>query len=303
MTVALVFVIFQILPSGDPATLRAGRFASPEQIEVIRSQMGLDQPGYVQFGIFLRDLVLHFDLGTSLRYDEPVTELIFARLPVTLLLIFGAALVWFVAGILAGVASGARRGSLADRAQGGLSLFFVSAPVFWTGYMAMFLLAAGVGQISLLPGVGGWGQADGWSGQLAAMVLPSLVLGTAAAAVYFRLTRIAVEAELSRPYATAGLARGLSARRVLWRHAARTGLTPIIALAGLDLGLLLAGNVILVEQVFNLPGVGSLLVSSINHSDLPVIEGLVLFAALIMVVANLTADLVFRWLDPRDDQK
>lgn len=297
--VALVFVIFQVLPSGDQASLRAGRFASPDQVEAIRSAMGLDRSVFVRFGIFVRDLFIHFDLGTSSRTGTDVKEVIVDRIPVTLTLVVGASLVWFAGGILAGVLGGARAGSVGDRLAGATSLFLVSAPIFWVGYMAIFLLGSAVGLLPLLPGVGGWQEAEHWSGHLAALLLPSIVLGVSSAAVYYRLTRVAIRSELRSPYSFAASARGLGGRTVLWRHAARTGLTPIIGLAGLDLGLLLAGNVILVETVFNLPGLGSLLTASIDRSDLPVVEALVLVAALFMVVVNLAADITFRLSDPR----
>lgn len=297
--VALVFVIFQVLPSGDPASLRAGRYASPDQVDSVRSAMGLDRSAFVQFGIFVRDLFIHFDFGTSSRTGTDVKGLIVDRIPVTLMLVAAASVFWFAGGILAGVIGGARAGSVGDRIAGAASLFLVSAPVFWVGYMAIFLFGAAVGLLPILPGVGGWEEAGHWSGRLAALLLPAIVLGVSSAAVYYRLTRVAVRSELRNPYSFAASARGLDRRTVVWWHAARTGLTPIIGLAGLDLGLIMAGNVILVETVFNLPGLGSLLTSSIDRSDLPVIEALVLVAALFMVVINLFADIAFRLSDPR----
>lgn len=298
----VVFLIFQVLPSGDPAVLRAGRFATPAQIEVIRVELGLDHPVYVQFGIYVRDLLLHFDLGTSAHTGAAVSGLIADRLPVTLLLIAVAAAVWFLTGILGGVLGADRWQSAGDRAAGGLSLLLISAPVFWTGYMAIFAFGAGVGLLPFLPGIGGWQEAGGTAGKLFALLLPALVLGLATAAIYYRLTRAAVRVELDSPYAFAARARGLGGSIVLWRHAARTGLTPILGLAGLELGLVMAGNVILVETVFNLPGLGSLLTSSIDHSDLPVIEGLVLLAALTLVAVNFVADIAFRVSDPRPNR-
>jgi peptide/nickel transport system permease protein len=301
--VGIVFIIFQVLPSGDPAALRAGHFATPQQIERIRTEMGLDQPVYVQFGIYLRDLTLHFDLGNSVRTGADVRSLIADRLPVTLLLVLGAGLVWFVAGILGGVVGAIHSRSAGDRLAGGLSLLLISAPVFWTGYLAIFVLGVSVGLLPLLPGIGGWDEAGGILGRSAALILPALVLGSTTAAVYYRLTRSALRSELRTPYVLAARARGLGSSTVVWRHAARTGLTPILGLAGLDLGLILAGNVVLVETVFNLPGLGALVTSSIDQSDLPVIEGLVLVAALFMVVVNLVADIVFRVADPRPDRE
>jgi peptide/nickel transport system permease protein len=300
--VLLVFVVFQVLPSGDPATLRVGRFATPGQVATIRSEMGLDKPVYVQFGIYARDLLLHFDLGESARSGVEVRSLIADRLPVTALLVVGAGLVWFVAGILGGVIGASHSRTAGDRLAGGLSLLLISAPVFWTGYVAIFALGTGAGLLPVLPGIGGWEDAQGAAEKFAAMILPVLVLGLTSAAIYYRLTRSAMRSEFRAPYVFAARARGLDDSTIVWRHAARTGLTPILGLAGLDLGLILAGNVILVETVFNLPGIGSMVTSSISQSDLPLIEGLVLVAALVMVLLNLVTDIAFRAADPRPNR-
>jgi ABC-type dipeptide/oligopeptide/nickel transport system permease component len=300
--VLLVFVVFQLLPSGDPASLRVGRFATPEQIATVRSEMGLDQPVYVQFGIYARDLLLHLDLGQSAQSGTEVRTLIADRLPLTALLVLGAGLVWFVAGILGGVIGASHSRSAGDRVAGGFSLLLISAPAFWTGYLAIFLLGTGAGLLPVLPGIGGWEEAQGVIEKLAAMILPVLVLGLTSAGIYYRLTRSAMRSEFRAPYVFAARARGLDDSTIVWRHAARTGLTPILGLAGLDLGLILAGNVILVETVFNLPGIGSMVTSSIGQSDLPLIEGLVLVAALVMVMLNLVTDIIFRAADPRPER-
>ena len=297
--VLLVFVVFQVLPSGDPAALRVGRFATPDQLATVRSEMGLEKPIYVQFGIYVRDLLLHFDLGESARSGADVRGLIADRLPVTALLVFGAGLVWFAAGILGGVIGASHSRTAGDRLAGGISLLLISAPVFWTGYVAIFALGTGAGLLPVLPGVGGWDEGSGVAGKFAAMILPVLVLGLTSAAIYYRLTRSTMRSEFRAPYVFAARARGLDESTIVWRHAARTGLTPILGLAGLDLGLILDGNVILVETVFNLPGIGSMVTSSISQSDLPLIEGLVLVAALVMVLLNLVTDIAFRAADPR----
>jgi peptide/nickel transport system permease protein len=225
--------------------------------------------------------------------------LIADRLPVTALLVLGAGLVWFAAGILGGVIGASHSRTAGDRLAGGLSLLLISAPVFWTGYVAIFALGTGAGLLPVLPGVGGWDEGSGVAGKFAAMILPVLVLGLTSAAIYYRLTRSTMRSEFRAPYVFAARARGLDDSTIVWRHAARTGLTPILGLAGLDLGLILAGNVILVETVFNLPGIGSMVTSSISQSDLPLIEGLVLVAALVMVLLNLVTDIAFRAADPR----
>jgi len=297
---ALVFVIFYIFPSGDSAVIRAGRFATPSQVEEVRHALGLDQPVYVQFGIYLRDLLLHFDLGHSYQYGVPVTDLISDRLPATLLLISGAVVIWLGLGVVLGVATAARPSSRFDRATGIASLALLSAPVFWLGYVALILFAAGAGSLlPIFPGIGAYIDADGFLEKMAALILPWLVLGLSSAAVYTRFTRSAMVEQLGSAYVTAARARGLPERSVLWGHAARSGLAPMLTLVGIDVSLILAGNVILVETVFNVPGLGGLLTSSVERSDLPVVQGVVIVSAIFIVVVNIAVDLIYAAIDPR----
>lgn len=296
----IVFLLFYVLPTGDPAAIRAGRYASPEQIMEVRHALGLDRPLPVQYGIFLWNLIAHFDLGFSYQHLAPVNDLIWARLPVTLALVAGAAVIWLAVGVGAGVAGAARPGSLFDRTAGLSSLVLLSAPVFWLGYVALILFSAGAGALlPVLPGIGAYLGAENLPEKVAALILPWLVLGLSSAAAYVRLTRAVVSEELAQPYVTAARARGLPERRVRWAHAARTGMAPLIGLIGLDLGLILTGNVVLVETVFNLPGLGRLLTESIERSDLPLTQGIVLVSACFIVVTTILADLIHAALDPR----
>jgi peptide/nickel transport system permease protein len=297
---ALVFIIFYVFPSGDAAAIRAGRLASPEQVEQVRQALGLDQPFYVQYGIYLRDLLLHFDLGHSYQFGVPVTELISDRLPATLLLVGGSVFIWLGLGVLLGVWSAQRPGSFLDRSTGISSLFLLSAPVFWLGYLALILFAAGAGSLlPILPGMGAYVEADDLASKLAALILPCLVLGFSTAAVYVRLTRATMTEQLTSAHVTAARARGLPERSVVWAHAGRSGLSPMLTLVGIDVSLLLAGNVILIETVFNVPGIGALLTSSVERSDLPVIQGVVIVAAIFVVAANIVVDLIYAAIDPR----
>lgn len=296
----IVFLLFYVLPTGDPAAIRAGRYASPEQIAQVRHALGLDRSLPVQYGIFLWNLVAHLDLGFSYQHLAPVKDLIRERLPVTLALVAGAAVIWLVVGVGAGVVAAARPGSLFDRAAGFGSLALLSAPVFWLGYIALILFSAGVGSLlPVLPGIGAYLGAEALPQRIEALILPWFVLGLSSAAAYVRLTRAVVSEELARPYVTAAHARGLPERRVLWVHAARTGMAPLIGLIGLDLGLILAGNVVLVETVFNLPGLGRLLTESIERSDLPLTQGIVLVSACFIVLVTVLVDLIHATLDPR----
>jgi len=296
----LVFLMFYVFPTGDPAALRAGRMASPEQIDEVRRALGLDRPFYVQYGIFLRDLILHFDLGHSYQYGVPVTELIGERAPVTFALVLGAAAIWLGVGIPVGMWSAARSGSLFDRFAGFGSLALLSAPVFWIGYVALILFSVGAGSVlPLLPGIGAYIEADSLPERAAALILPCLVLGLSSAAIYVRLTRAVMSEQLESEYVTAARARGIPEREVLWSHAARSGFAPILAMLGIDLSLALAGNVVLIETVFNVPGVGSLLTQSIDRSDLPLTQGIVLVAAGFVVLVNIAVDLIHALVDPR----
>ncbi len=297
---AVVFLIFYALPSGDPATLQAGPGASGEQIAAVRHGLGLDRPLYAQYGQFLWNLFAHFDLGYSYQYLLPVKEVIWQRLPVTLALIAGAAVIAIGVGVGAGVASAARPGSVMDQTAGVGSVLLISAPIFWLGYMALILFSVGGSKIlPVLPGVGAWIGADTFFDRFGALVLPWLVLGFSSAAVYFLFTRMVVAEELEKSYLTAARARGIPESRIRWRYALRAGMAPLLAMAGLDLGLILAGNVVLIETVFNLPGVGRLLTESIEHSDLPLTQGIVLAGVVIVVVATVVIELVHAAVDPR----
>lgn len=296
----IVFLIFFALPAGDPATARIGPGATPEQLEAVRHGLGLDRPLYVQYGLFFRDLFFRADLGYSYQYLMPVRELIWDRLPVTLALVAGATVIGFGAGVGLGVASAARPGSKLDRAAGLGSLAVISAPVFWLGFLVLIVFSAGSSSVlPLLPGIGAWVEAESFLGRIVALILPWLVLGASSAAIYFRFTRGAIAEALDQPYMTAARARGIPERRIRWRYSLRTGIAPLLALAGLDLGLVLAGNVILVETVFNLPGVGRLVADSIEHYDLPLTQGVVLASVGVVVIATIAIDLVHAALDPR----
>jgi peptide/nickel transport system permease protein len=295
----LTFVIFYLFPTADPAVLRAGRSPSPERVEEIRKLLGLDRPWPVQFLDYLKNLVLHFDLGYSFHNDIPVRQAIFERLPATISLAVGGLVIWLTAGIGIGVISATRPGSLLDRIAMGGALVLISAPVYWLGLVALYLFASDIGVFPLFPGQGSYVPLTEdpvrW---FTSLLLPWFVLASTYAAIYARLLRSSMIETLSQDYIRTARAKGLRERRVVMRHGLRAAITPIVTVAGLDLGVVL-GGAILVESVFNIPGIGRQAFEAILQADLPVIQGTVLFGAVFVVVANLVVDILYAFLDPR----
>jgi peptide/nickel transport system permease protein len=296
---AMIFLIFDILPTADPAVLRAGRNAGPAQIAQIRHALGLDKPIWQQFLIYMRQVFLHFDFGYSYQYNVPVRQLILSHLPPTILLVTGAAILWLAVGVSIGVLSATRRRSLVDRGAMTTSLAMISAPVFWLGLVALYLFASDIGKFPLLPGQGSYSAANNFPDRVSSMILPWLVLSSATAAIYARYMRASMIEVMSEDYIRTARAKGVKERTVVYRHGVRSAITPIVTLIGLDVGTLLAGNAILTETVFNIPGVGKLLDTSINRSDLTTIQGITLFGAFFIIFFNLIVDIAYAYLDPR----
>jgi peptide/nickel transport system permease protein len=295
----LTFLIFYTFPSADPATLRAGRQATPELIAQIRHSLGLDQPLYVQYWRYMKGLVLHFDLGYSYQNDVSVKSELFTRLPVTISLTIGAFIVWMAVAIPVGVISALRRRTPLDRATMGFALIAISAPVYWLGLLTLFLFSNEIGMVHLLPGAGTYTPfSQGPWHWFTSLLMPWFVLAAAFAAFYARMVRGNLLDVLGEDYIRTARAKGLSGRRVVVRHALRSALTPIVTMAGLDIGILL-GGAILTETVFNIPGVGRFAYDAIVNSDLPAIQGTVLFGAFFIIAANLFVDIVYAFLDPR----
>jgi peptide/nickel transport system permease protein len=295
----LTFVIFYLLPSADPAQLRAGRQPNPALVAQIRHNLGLDKPWYTQYFHYMKRLVLHFDFGYSYQSNVSVKTLIFDRLPATVSLTIGAAVVWLVAGIAIGTISAVRRRSLFDRAAMGGALVAISAPVFWLGLMSLFLFAKDIGKVHIFPGAGSYVPLSQdpikW---FTSLILPWLVLAASFAAIYARLLRANLIDVMSEDYIRTARAKGLPERRVVLRHGIRAAITPIVTAAGLDIGVLL-GGAILTETVFNIPGIGRLAYDSILNGDLPMIQGTVLLGAFFIVMANLIVDVLYAFIDPR----
>ncbi len=295
----VTFLIFYLFPSADPATLRAGRSPNPQLLAIIRHNLGLDKPFYVQYWRYMKNVVLHFNFGYSYQYSAPVKQLLFNRLPATISLTVGAVIVWLLIGLPIGMISALKRRSILDRISMGGALLFISAPVYWLGLVGLYLFANDIGLVHIFDGSGTYTgitvSASHWFGSL---LLPWLVLAASFAAFYSRLLRGNLIETMSEDYIRTARAKGLRESRVILRHAVRSAITPIVTILGLDIGTLL-GGAILTETVFNIPGIGRLAYDGIQNADLPVIQGTVLFGAFFIVVANLVVDIAYAFIDPR----
>lgn len=296
---ALTFVIFYALPSADPAALRAGKTPTPEQVEQIRHQLGLDKPLYQQYYDYMKALITKGDFGFSYQNSISVRQQIFERLPATISLALGAAVIWLTVGILVGIISATRPRSVIDRVSMGAALVAISAPVYFLGLVVLYLFADDIGVFPLFPGAGSYVPFSDDPGQwFGSLIMPWCVLAAAFAAFYARLLRSTLIDTMHEDYIRTARAKGLGERRVIFHHGLRAAITPIVTAAGLDIGILL-GGAILTETVFNIPGVGRLAYDSIINSDLPVIQGTVLLAAFFIVTANLVVDVLYAFVDPR----
>jgi peptide/nickel transport system permease protein len=306
----VVFTIFYIFPSADPAQLRAGRQANEAQIEAIRESLGLDKSKPEQFWIYFKGVFTPLDLpgtdetgplyfGRSYQSNADVFDVIKSDLPATAMLVFGAVVIWLAIAIPVGVISAIKRRSLLDRVTMITTLAFISAPVFWLGLVALYLFAQDVGVIPIFPGIGSYSTEETFVGKMGTMVLPWLVLAAATAAIYARYLRSQMIDVMGEDYIRTARAKGLPERRVIVGHALRSAITPIVTLLGLDVAVLLAGNAILTESVFNIPGIGAETFNAIKRSDLPMIQGITLFGAFFIVTFNLIVDIAYAYLDPR----
>ena len=303
MITLITFVIFSVLPSGDPAVLRAGRQPSPELIESIRHQFGLDKSKPVQFINYIGDILPFlghngFYFGFSYQNQTAVLPEILDRLPNTLFLTAGAVILWLSVGIPIGMISAVKTGSWLDRLLMSVALIFISAPVYFLGLVVLYLFADDIGKFPLLPGNSAYSQATTIWQKGEALIMPWCVLAASFAAVYARFLRGNLIDTLQEDYIRTARAKGLSERRVLFRHGVRAAITPIVTLLGLDIGILL-GGAILTETVFNIQGIGRYAYDAITNSDLPVIQGTVLFGAFFIVCMSLVVDILYAFIDPR----
>jgi peptide/nickel transport system permease protein len=289
----LVFVVVRVLP-GDPALIMLGIEASPDAVARMRESLGLDRPVPVQYAEWAGRALLG-DLGRSIQYDVPVAGLIVSRLAVTLPLTLMAAALMIAAAIPLGVFAATRHRRWGDYATMTLSQLGISVPGFWAGLLLILLFSVKLGWFQA-GGFDGWGQ--GGFRALKSLLLPAVALGLFQFAVLARTTRSAVLEVLREEYVKTARAKGVAERGVLFRHALRNAMIPIVTVAGVQLGQLMAGSIIL-ESVFYLPGLGRLALGAISARDLPVVQGVVLFVASAIVAVNAAVDILYGVLDPR----
>ena len=288
------FALFFIAPP-DVARSLAGKGATPAQVTGIRHRLGLDQPLIVQYWHYL-DNLLHGNLGTSYFSGAPVSSMLKADLPPTLSLIIGGAILWIIAGIGFGVLSATRARSLLDRVTTTGVLIGYSMPTFVLGGLLLFVFFFRLGIPWLQPGYYPITQSPiTWLGR---MILPWITLALVTSATYTRLTRSSMLEVLGEDYVRTARSKGMSENRLITRHALRAALTPVVTLAGLDIGTSL-GGVIIIETLFGVTGLGWTVIQAINQQDEPVILGITILAATFVVVANLIVDILYAVLDPR----
>jgi ABC-type dipeptide/oligopeptide/nickel transport system permease component len=285
LILSMVFLLVHIVP-GDPVAQMLGEGARAEDLQQLRHALNLDQPVRTQYFHYIAG-IFHGDLGQSFRFQQPVLRVIADHYPATLQLSLVALAVCALIGILGGILAAQKRGTATDTTIGVLTLFGLSVPNFALGPVLMLVFAV----------ILGWLPVTGRGG-VSHMVLPALTLGAALAAILTRMVRISVMEELSSDYVRTARAKGLSESAVLFRHAFRNALIPILTILGLQFGALLAGTIV-TETIFSWPGIGRLTVQAINSRDYPLLQGCILLIAVTYVFVNLLTDVVYAVVDPR----
>ena len=287
------FALVHVIP-GDPALVMLGGEGTPQQVQELRKQLGLDRPLIARYGEWL-GRVLRGDLGESLYNRTRITDELRWRFPTTLALVCLSLLLSIGVGVPAGLISAVYRNSWIDHAARLLTLVSLSLPSFWLGLMLILLFSL---KLNLLPIVGYKPiTIDSWGG-IRFLILPGAALGTYLAALLARLVRSSVLEVLGQEYIRTARAKGLPERVVLFRHALRNALVPAVTVIGINVGILLGGSAV-IETLFVLPGVGQLVVTALYNRDLPVIQGLILYISVLYVLINLAVDLLYTYLDPR----
>jgi peptide/nickel transport system permease protein len=294
LVVALfVFLLLHLTP-GDPAAIIAGDDATPDEIDGVRRQLGLDRPIWEQFAIYMMNL-LRGDLGTSIFSNLPVTTLVMQRLEPSVVLAISTLVVAVVFAIPLGVIAAWKVRSLVDRVVMGFSVLGFALPVFLVGYLMIYIFAI---ELRWLPVQGYRPLADGFVGTLRSITLPSLALGMVYMALIARITRASMLEVLSEDYIRTAHAKGVAKPIVLLKHALKNAAVPIVTVIGIGFALLISG-VVITETVFNIPGLGRLTVDAIMKRDYPIIQGLIIIFAGTKVLVNLIIDISYTFFDPR----
>ncbi len=297
----LVFLIFFATPGVDPVARIAGRGATPQIVAAVRRAFGFNRPLPIRYLLMMDHLFIKQDLTSYVNIGDKVVPQILAAAPVTLSLVFGAAVIWLVVGVAGGVIAAANRGKFIDPVITFLGIGAISVPAYWLGEVVLLIT-----QSKFHSSVFSWAPAPGYvpitqsPGEWALHLLfPWLTLAALYAGIYARVLRAELVNALNEDYVRTARAKGLSERRILLRHALRCSLISIVSLFGLDFGALVGGAALLTEVVFGLPGVGQLTYNSLQDLDLPVIMGCVLYGAFFVVLANAVVDVAYAVLDPR----
>jgi peptide/nickel transport system permease protein len=292
----IVFVIFIVVPSGDPAQRIAGKNATPQNIVNIRHAWGFDKPFYTQYWRLMEKMFT----GKLVSYtsQQNVASQIWQGIPATFSLTIGAAVIWLFFGVLVGVISAVTAGRLSDRVITVLALIGISMPVFWLGIITRYYLAEG-GVTTFFPDGEYVGLTSNPASWFSHLILPWLVLAVLFIGFYGRVLRGNILDTINEDFVRTAKAKGLSPRRILVKHVLRTSLIPIVTLFGLDFAATLGGGAILTETVFDLHGVGEYAAQSINNFDLPPLMGVTMFGAFFIVIFSMLVDLFYAYLDPR----
>jgi peptide/nickel transport system permease protein len=298
----LVFLIFFATPGVDPAARIAGRNADPVTLAAVRKDFGLDRPMPVQYVRMMKKLFVTRDLTSFVNRGAEVIPQVTEAVPVTLSLVFGAAVIWVVVSIVAGVVAAVFRGTPLDALLMIVGLIGISMPVFWLGEVVNLLSQSRLHDtflFSWVPPPGYTPLTESPLGWFKSLLLPWLVLSVLYIGIYARVLRSSLVEAQEQDYVRTARAKGITEQRVLVRHSLRTSLIAYVSLFGLDFGALVGGSALLTEVVFGLPGIGKLTFDSLQNLDLPVILACVTYAAFFVVLANALVDLVYAWLDPR----
>ena len=289
----LTFSLLHIMP-GDPATIMLGMDASPEQIDALRKELWLDRPLVVQYGHWLLNAV-QGDLGKSVVYREDVTGFIATRLPITMYLSFMALVLSTVLGVGAGIICAIRRGGILDSVITLAANIGIAIPIFWLGILGIYFLGLKLGW---LPIQGYTSPFDNFWLSTSKAIMPVICLAIPSLAILARQTRSSMLEIVRQDYIRTAWAKGLKERVIVLKHALKNALIPVVTLLGIQLRILVGGSV-LVETVFNIPGMGRLLVTSVLNKDFIMVQACILVIALLVLLANLLVDISYGWLDPR----